>query len=76
MGLDLITAAGALILAFGMGAIAGVVFTITVLVRHAEREAAKAKPSGSVRDMNREAVSEFLDRPLARFRAGRKVKGR
>lgn len=73
MGLDLITAAGALILAFLMGGVAGVVLTISILVRDAQRKA-QAAPGKSIEEINRECVSEILDRPLARFRPGRKVK--
>lgn len=80
MARELILAGGALILAFGMGFAAGLITTVVILVRHAQREAAKAaedKPNPSVSDMvegdRRRTMSEILDRPLAAFRPGRKV---
>jgi hypothetical protein len=78
MARELILAGGAIILAFAMGFVAGLITTVTILVRHAQRKAAEAEAnpgvSEIVADDRRKSMSEILDRPLAAFRPERKVK--
>jgi hypothetical protein len=78
VAVELILAAGALILAFAMGFVVGLITTVTILVRHAQRKAAEDEANPGVSDMvandRRRTMSEILDRPLAAFRPERKVK--